>query len=249
MPDKTDTHSTPADTSRFATTHWSLVLAAGDSSSPQHEQALSILCKNYWFPLYAYLRRRGHNTHNAEDYTQMFFAQMLEKRYLRKVDPEPGRFRSFLLTAMKHFLANEYDRAHTLKRGGGKKHLSLDFQNAEDQYAREPCHHLSPEKLYEKSWALTVLERTMTRLEADYSDMNKQKLFGCLKVYLGAEGSSIPYRDVALELGMTEGAVKVSVHRLRKRCQELLRDEIAQTITRRDQVDEELQSLFSALSS
>ena len=248
MPSKTDTNSTPADTSRFATTHWSVVLAAGDSSAPQHREALSTLCQKYWFPLYAYLRRRGLNVHEAEDSTQMFFAQMLEKKYLREVDPKPGKFRSFLLTAMKHFLANERDRARAQKRGGGRRLLSLDFENAENQYAREPSHQLSPEKLYDKSWALTLLERTMDRLETEMANANKQKLFDCLKVYLGAEASSIPYRDVATELGMTGGAVKVSVHRLRKRCRELLRDEIAQTIIARDQIDEELRNLFSALT-
>ncbi len=247
MSDDSHASSTPTGTSRFATTHWSVVLAAGDSSSPQHREALSTLCQKYWFPLYSYLRRHGYAGHQAEDCTQAFFARMLEKKYLRQVGPKPGKFRSFLLTALKHFLANEYDRTRAQKRGGGRRLLSLDFENAENQYILEPSHQLSAEKLYEKSWALTVLERTMDRLETELASANKQKLFDCLKVYLGAETGSIPYRDVATELGVTEGAVKVSVHRLRKRCRELLRDEIAQTVTTSDEIDEELRNLFSAL--
>ena len=248
MSDDSHVSSTPTGTSRFTTTHWSVVWAAGDSSSPEHEQALSTLCQKYWFPLYSYLRRHGYDSHQAEDCTQSFFAQILEKKYLRQVGPKPGKFRSFLLTALKHFLANEYDRTRAKKRGGGRKLLSLDFENAESQYVLEPSHQLSAEKLYEKSWALTVLERTMGRLETELVSANKQKLFDCLKVYLGAKSSSIPYRDVATELGVTEGAVKVSVHRLRKKCRELLRDEIAQTVTTSDEIDEELRNLFSALS-
>ena len=249
MPNTNDMGLTPSDTSRFATTHWSVVLAAGDSASPEHEQALSRLCQTYWFPLYAYLRRRGHDRHQAEDLTQAFFVQMLEKKYLRQISPKPGKFRSFLLTALKHYLANEYDRDQAQKRGGGRKLLSLDFKNAEDRYILEPSHQLSAEKLYEKSWAITLLKQTMDRLETELASANKQKYFDYLKVYLGAETCSIPYRDVATKLGVTEGVVKVSVHRLRKRCRELLRDEIAQTVTSFDQIDEELHHLFSALGS
>jgi DNA-directed RNA polymerase specialized sigma24 family protein len=200
---------TPSGAGRFATTHWSVVLAAGDSSSPQHEQAISTLCRSYWYPLYAYLRRCGYNSHKAEDNTQAFFALMLEKKYLRQVDPKPGKFRSFLLTALKHFLANDYDRTQTLKRGGGRRRLSLDFKNAENQYIIEPSHQLSAEKLYEKSWAITVLNRTMDRLETELATANKQKLFDCLKIYLGAEAGSIPYHVVASELGITERLQKI----------------------------------------
>jgi RNA polymerase sigma factor (sigma-70 family) len=249
MSDNDNISQARSDADKFATTHWSVVLAAGDTSSPQHEQALSTLCQSYWYPLYAYLRRCGYDIHQAEDNTQAFFAQMLEKHYLRKVKPKPGRFRSFLLTAIKHFLANDYDRTQALKRGGGRRLLSLDFRNAENQYILEPSHQVSAEKLYEKSWAITVLERTMDRLETELASENKQKLFDCLKVYLGAEAGSIPYHDVASELGVTEGAVRVSVHRLRERFRELLREEIAQTVTTSGEIDEELHSLFSALSS
>jgi RNA polymerase sigma-70 factor (ECF subfamily) len=224
------------------------VLAAGKSSSPQHKQALGTLCQTYWFPLYAYLRRHGYNTNEAADYTQAFFTQMLEKHYLKKIKPSPGKFRSFLLASLKHFVANEHDRARAKKRGGGRTLLSLDFENAENQYALEPADHLSPEKLFEKSWALTVLKRTMDRLEAELAGKNKQKLFDHLRVYLAAEASSVPFREVATELGMTEGAVRVAVHRLRRRCRELLREEIAQTVASEDQIDEEIRGLFSALT-
>ena len=199
MPGNTDKSSTPADTSRFATTHWSVVLAAGKNSSANQKQALETLCQRYWFPLYAFLRRRGHDSHQAEDFTQAFFAHILEKHDLRAADPKYGKFRSFLLIRLKYFLADERDRAQAKKRGGGRKILSLSLQNAEGQYALEPADPLSPEMLFEKSWALTVLERTMDRLEAEMAKKNRQKLFEHLKVYLTAEKGVIPYQDMATE--------------------------------------------------
>ncbi|MFZ2147185.1 MAG: sigma-70 family RNA polymerase sigma factor [Sedimentisphaerales bacterium] len=247
MSDYTPTSSNLPGAGRFATTHWSVVLAAGRPKSASYKQALETLCRTYWFPLYAYIRRQGYDSHQAEDYTQAFFAGLLAKGGLRLADPKRGKFRSFLLASLKHFLSNELARARAKKRGGGQKALSLDFQNAESQYALEPCDELSPEKLFERSWALTVLYRTMARLQAEAISTNKQKLFDHLKVYLTAEKSSIPYRDVAAELDMAEGAVRVAVHRLRKRYRELLRDEIAQTVTSDDQIDEEIRDLFAAL--
>jgi len=248
MSDFTPTSSDLHGTSRFATTHWSVVLAAGQHTSGHYQQALETLCRTYWFPLYAYLRRQGYDTHQAEEHTQAFFARLLEKDGLRLADPKQGKFRSFLLTALKHFLANVSDRARAQKRGGGRKILSLDAENAEGKYALEPVDQLSPEKLFERSWALTVLERTIARLQAEAASTNKQKLFEHLKVYLTAERDSIPYRDVAAELDMTEGAVKVAVHRLRQHYRELLRDEIAQTVTTEEQIDEEIRDLFTALA-
>jgi len=248
MSDKNPKYSTPSGAGRFATTHWSVILAASDSASTQHEPALSTLCQTYWFPLYAYLRRRGFDTHQAEDYTQGFFAGILERKGLQKADPKYGKFRSFLLASLKNFLADEWDRAQAQKRGGNKKVLSLDFDTAANRYDREPAHHMSPEKLFERSWALTVLTRAMDRLKAESAASDKQQLFDCLKVYLAAEKEAVPYRAVAEELKMTEGVVKVTVHRLRRRYRELVRDEIAQTVATEAQVDEEIRDLFAALT-
>jgi len=239
--------SPPAGDGRFATTHWSVVLAAGHSSAVQHRPALSSLCETYWFPLYAYLRRHGHDSHQAADYVQAFFTRLLEKDYLKKVKPEGGKFRSFLLTALKHFIANERAHDAAQKRGGGRAVLSLDFESAEDRYALDPADNLSPEKLFERSWALTVLKQTMERLEAELVSKGKQKLFHQLKAYIAAETNAVPYSEVAAKLEMTEGAVRVAVHRMRKRCRDLLRDEIAQTVSSEDEIDEEIQGLFTAL--
>jgi RNA polymerase sigma-70 factor (ECF subfamily) len=234
---------------QFATTHWSVVLAAGKSSSAQQKKALETLCQSYWFPLYAFLRRRGYDSHQAEDYTQGFFADILEKHDLRAADPERGKFRSFLLATLKHFLSDERDRAYAKKRGGGRKLLSLDFQEAESQYHLEPADRLSPEKLFEKSWALTVLEKTMVSLRADSARRGKEDVFDHLKVYLTTEKDEIPYRDMAEKLKMSEGSVRVTVHRLRRHYREILRDEIAQTVATEDQIDEEIRQLFTALAS
>jgi len=223
-------------------------MAAGDSASTRHEPALSTLCQTYWFPLYAYLRRHGYDSHQAEDYTQGFFAGILERKGLQRADPKYGKFRSFLLASLKNFLADEWDRARAQKRGGDKKVLSLDFDTAASRYDREPVHALSPEKLFERSWALTVLTRAMDRLKAECTVSDKQRLFDYLKVYLTAEKDAGSYRHVAGELNMTEGAVKVAVHRLRRRYRELVRDEIAQTVTTEAQVDEEIRDLFDALA-
>jgi len=248
MSDKTPKCSTPSGAGQFATTHWSVILAAGDSASTQHEPALDTLCQTYWFPLYAYLRRRGYDTHQAEDYTQGFFAGILERKGLQRADPKYGKFRSFLLASLKNFLADEWDRARAQKRGGDKNVISLDFDAAASRYDLEPADRLSPEKLFERSWALTVLTRAMDRLKAESVASDKQRLFDRLKVYLAAEKDAVSYRDVAGELNMTEGAVKVAVHRLRRRYRELVRDEIAQTVTTEAQVDEEIRDLFAALA-
>jgi len=241
-------HSTPSGAGRFATTHWSIILAASDSASTQHEPALDKLCQTYWFPLYAYLRRRGYDSHQAEDYTQGFFAGILERKGLQKADPKYGKFRSFLLASLKNFLADEWDRDHAQKRGGDKKVLSLDFDAAASRYDQEPEHLMSPEKLFERSWALTVLIRAIDRLKAESAVSDTQQLFDCLKIYLTAEKGTVPYKNVAAKLNMTDGAVKVAVHRLRRRYRELVRDEIAQTVTTEAQVDEEIRDLFAALS-
>lgn len=233
---------------RFATTHWSVVLTAGKPESSGYENAMERLCQTYWFPLYVYLRRHGYARDRAEDYTQAFFTSLLDKHGLRLADPKRGKFRSFLLAALKHFLANEKARARAQKRGGDRKMLSLDLKDAENRYALEPRDELSPEKLFERSWALTVLERTMARLQSEADDAQKSKQFNHLKVYLTVDKSSVPYQKMADELEMTEVAVRVAVHRLRKKYRRLLRDEIAQTVTNEQQIDEEIRELFAALA-
>lgn len=241
-------NSAPPGAGRFATTHWSVVLSASRPESAHYQQALESLCRTYWFPLYAYLRRHGYDTHQAEDHTQAFLASLLAKHGLRLAEPKRGKFRSFLLAALKHFLANEHARAGAQKRGGGRSILSLDYRSAEAQYALEPRDELSPEKLFERSWALTVLDRAMARLEAEAAASKKPPQFDRLKAYLTAGKDAVAYHQVAAELKMTEGAVKVAVHRLRRRYRELLRDEIAQTVASEDQIDEEIRQLFAALA-
>jgi RNA polymerase sigma-70 factor (ECF subfamily) len=224
------------------------VRAAGKSSSAQQRKALEELCESYWFPLYAFLRRRGCDIHQAEDLTQGFFGQLLEKKDLGTADPKCGRFRSFLLVRLKGFLSDQHDRANAQKRGGGKKIVSLSVQTAEGQYALDPEDRLSPEMLFEKSWALTVLERTVDRLESEMAKANKQRLFEHLKVYLTTNKDAAPYEDMAKELDMTAAAVRVAVHRLRRRYRRLLRDEISQTVGDENQIDEEMECLFAALA-
>ena len=248
MSDNTTKSYSVSGAGRFATTHWSVVLQAGQPGAPGYQQALETLCRGYWFPLYAYLRRHGYDSHQAEDYTQAFFCKVLEKQVLRSADSKRGRFRSFLLATLKNFLADERDRVRAQKRGGGRKLLSIDFNEAENQYALEPADRLSPEKLFDKSWALTVLERTMACLKTELAGKNKKELFDHLKIYLTAEKGSIPYRDTAAELNMTEAAVRTAVHRLRRHYRKSLRDEIAQTVAAEDQIDEEIDDLFVALT-
>ena len=223
-------------------------MAAGDTSSTQHEQALSELCQSYWYPLYAYLRRRGYNSHQAEDYTQSFFAQIIEKKYLSQVEPKSGKFRSFLLVALKHFVSNQQASASAIKRGGSSQILSIDIETAEGKYSREPDFGLSPDKLFERSWALEILNKTMSRLEKELTNMNKKELFRTLKIFLVGDKEGLTYNDVAVILNMTEQAVKVAVYRLRNRYREMLREEIAQTVTTHEQINEEISALFDALS-
>ena len=232
---------------RFATTHWSIVLAAGQQRSAEARRALAALCETYWYPLYVYVRRQGYSANDAQDLTQEFFARLLEHNYLAAADREKGKFRSFLLASLNHFLAKEWRRAGAQKRGGGRVAISLDLASGESRYGLEPAHALTAEKIYERRWALTLLEQTLAKLRDEFSSGGKLKLFEHLKPYLGGEKGTVPYRQLAAELGMTEGAVKVSVHRLRRRCRELLRAEIAQTVAGPDEVDEELRDLFKAV--
>lgn len=233
----------------FATTHWTVVLAAGCRSTPQADVALEELCRTYWYPLYAYIRRRGHSTEDAEDLAQAFFARLLEKNYLEGLSSEKGKFRAFLLAALKHFLANEWDRANRQKRGGGATTLSLNWQSGDTRYQIDPADNLSPDKLYDRSWAVTLLERVITRLREESAADDKAKLFEQLKPFLMAGKSAIPYAEAAKVLDLTEGAVRVAVHRLRRRYRELLREEISQTLSNPAQVEEEMQALFSAFTT
>ncbi len=231
----------------FATTRWSLVLAAGRGDAPEAGAALAALCEVYWYPLYAYVRRSGHPVEEARDLTQEFFARLLEKRYLRAADSERGRFRSFLLVAFKRFLARERDRAGTLRRGGGRRRLSLDFEQGESRFRLEPATDVTAETIYERRWALTLLERVMDRLRDDVERSGKRDEFDRLKVFLTGEAAAPRYREVADATGTTEGAVKVAVHRLRRRFREAVLAEIAQTVTRPEDVEEELRHLFEAI--
>jgi RNA polymerase sigma-70 factor (ECF subfamily) len=232
----------------FATTRWSLVVAAQDRSQPEAGQALAELCRLYWYPLYGYIRSRGHGHDAAQDLTQEFFARLLEKDGLAAVDQNKGRFRSFLLAACQHFLANQHDHDHAQKRGGGRQSVSIDFRDADGRYAHEPAHGETPERLFERRWALALLERVLARLRGEYDGAGRGRLFDCLKARLTGD-RAVPHADVAAELGVTEGAVKVAVHRLRQRYRELLRDEIGQTLDDAGQVEEEIRALFAALAS
>ena len=208
------------------------------------DQALSTLCQTYWYPLYAYLRRRGHAREDTRDLTQAFFVKLLEEGTIRVADPSRGKFRSFLLTALKHFVTNHQRHAQTLKRGAGHSPTPLnflDFQIAEGRYAQELAHGATPEEVFERRWAFTVLEQVFDSLRREYADAGKGTLFGQLKPFLGGDTDTVSYRDIATTLEMTEGAVKVAVHRLRRRCRALLLAEIAHTVEDPADVDAELQ--------
>lgn len=225
-----------------------MVLAAGKNSSPQAARALGDLCQTYWFPLYAYVRRRGSFKEDAEDLVQAFFSKFLEKSYLDGLSAERGKFRAFLLASLKHFLANEWDKSQAQKRGGGAQHLSLDWQTADDRYSIEPASNESPDKLFDRQWALALLERVVLRLRQEAVSDGKEQFFDKLRGYLMVGEQVIPYSEAASSLGIDESAARVAVHRLRKRYRQILRDEIAQTISGPERIDDELRSLQAALA-
>ncbi|MBU6400465.1 MAG: sigma-70 family RNA polymerase sigma factor [Verrucomicrobia bacterium] len=233
---------------QFTTTHWSVVLRAGQDSSTQAQDALARLCQTYWYPLYAYLRRQGRSPEDAQDLVQEFFARLLEKHWLRAVAPEKGRFRSFLLVSLKHFVANEWDKMRAQKRGGGQTVVSLDAQSAEERYRFEPVDRLSADKIYERRWALTLLDRVLARLRDEQAAAGKGALFDALKEGLTGGRDSVGYADHAARLGLSEGALKVAAHRLRRRYRELLREELSQTVASAEDVEAELRALQLALS-
>ena len=233
---------------KFCTTHWSVVLNAGRDDSSA-EKALDELCRTYWYPLYAFARRKGFSSTDAQDLTQGFFARFIEKKYLNDVDRSKGRFRSFLLSSMTHFLLNEIDKNKTQKRGGEYKLISFDAESAEKRYSFEPYHNQSADKLFERDWALILLDNVLKHLREEYVDGGKEFLFQQLKEVLTTGKTLRTYAAIATQLGMTEAAVKVAVHRLRTRYRELIRAEIADTVSSPDEVDDELKHLFAVLSN
>lgn len=248
----TSTHPTPASSAPgdiFATTRWTVVLAAGRTATPQADGALEELCRTYWYPLYAYVRRQGHAREDAEDLVQGFFARFLAKNYLESLSAERGRFRAFLLAALKHFLANEWDKSQRQKRGGGAAALSLDWQTADTKFQVAATSEPGPDQAFDREWALALLERVITRLRAECAAAGKAESFDRLKPFLTLDRAAVPYAQAAVELGLAEGAVRVAVHRLRRRYRELLREEIAQTLADPAQVEEELRALFQAFSA
>lgn len=232
---------------RFPTTHWSVVMAAGRGDSPQAADALEQLCRTYWYPLYAFVRRQGHEAHDAEDLTQEFFARFLAKEYFGRADSAMGRFRSFLLACLKNFLREQQRQARRLKRGGGQTIISWDSRTAEERYRLEPVDPVTPEQVYDRRWALTLLETVLARLGQEQSGAGKQQVFTQLKEYLWGEARQTSYAQTAAHLGMTEGAVKVAVHRLRQRLRDLLREEVAHTVATGEEIDEELRHLIGVI--
>jgi RNA polymerase sigma-70 factor (ECF subfamily) len=238
----------PAARQVFATTHWSLVLTATRSDSTSAHVALSHLCAAYWYPLYAYVRRRGHSPQDAQDLTQEFFARLLEKNWLAQADRDRGRFRTFLLSALNHFLANEWDRAHAQKRGGTVQPIPLQLDTAETRYGQEPPDPATPEQIYERRWALALLDAVLNRLFEENRSDGKATFFEMLKPCLVGDREAQPYAALAAQLKMTEGAVKVAVHRLRRRYRQLLREEIAGTVESPGEIDGEMRHLLATLS-
>ena len=247
-PGPTSTGAEPPPRPVFVTTHWSLVVSAGRNDTPHARIALEKLCRAYWFPIYAFVRRQEHNPHDAQDLTQEFFARLLEKNQLAGADRNRGRFRSFLLAALKHFLANEWHKARAQKRGGGQVPIPIDASTAESKCGFEPADHLTAEKIYERRWALTLLDLVLRRLRDEYVRAGKENLFEQLKPTLTEASRSVRYMDIAARLGTSEGAVKVAVHRLRQRFREVLRAEIADTVASPGEVEDEIRNLFAALA-
>jgi RNA polymerase sigma factor (sigma-70 family) len=245
MPDSTITASSPPEQGGwFTTTHWSIVLAAQDPASPQAAEALEKLCRSCWYPLYAFVRRQGHDESSAKDLTQGFFARLLEKNYLAQVDQDRGKFRSFLLASLKHYMADERDKERAQKRGGGRVLLSLDETVGEDRYRAEPVDVMDAEKLYERRWALTLLDQARRRLKEEYQNAGKSELYQRLQEFDAGGNGNPPYADVAKDLGLSESGLRTSVFRMRNRHRELVREEVAQTVSSPQEIDEEIRHLI-----
>ncbi len=231
----------------FATTHWSVVLAAREEESPEATKALEQLCRAYWYPLYVYIRRRGYNPEDAQDLTQEFFAALLRKDYFRRADPERGRFRNFLLYSLQNFLINEWNRAKAVKRGGGAVMVPLAVDGAEKRYSGEPATLLTPERVYEKRWAMTLLEQALNGLEQEYAAAGNSRVFGELVELLWGKEAGISYSQVGERLGLSAGAARGAMHRLRVRFRERLRAEVAHTVADFGELEDELRHLLSAV--
>jgi len=244
----TSTPAPRASDAWFVTTHWSVVLSAQEKPSSTANPALETLCRTYWPPIYAFVRRQGYSPPDAQDLTQEFFSRLLEKDYMASVNSSKGRFRSFLLASLKHFLANEWDKARAQKRGGNRVLIPIHSGPAETAYGLEPVENITPETVFERRWALTLLELVLARLRAEQVRDGKVKLFEELKTTLTGERGALRYAEIGARLNLSEGAVKVAVHRLRKRYRELLREEIAHTVSGPEQIEGEIRALFCALA-
>jgi RNA polymerase sigma-70 factor (ECF subfamily) len=224
------------------------VLSAGEDSSPAARQALEQLCASYWYPLYSYVRRNGHRPHDAQDLVQEFFGRFLERKYLRHADRNRGRFRTFLLTSLKNFLVNEWNKANREKRGGGRQPISLDAEETETRFLAEPADERSPDKAFDRRWAMVLLGTVLNHLEAEFAAAERGQVFEELKSCLTGEDNESSYAEIGRRLGTTEGNLKVTVHRLRRRYRELLREEIGRTVDGPEAIDQEMRDLFAALS-
>jgi RNA polymerase sigma factor (sigma-70 family) len=236
---------------QFPSTQWNLVLLAGESCAEKSREALETLCRTYWYPLYAFVRRQGYGTEEAQDLTQAFFVRLLEKQYVRDYQKERGRFRSFLLASLQHFLANERDWARAQKRGGGASPLSLDalIGLGESRYSLEPRSDATPEKVFEKQWAIAVVDQVVGRLRAEAVQAGNSDQFDRFKSFLTADETRVPYRELAASLAVTEGSVKIAIYRLRRRFREVLREEIARTVTTPQDIQEEIRHLISVFGA
>jgi RNA polymerase sigma-70 factor (ECF subfamily) len=241
-------NNAPAAAGEFTTTHWSVVLSAGDAESPLALEALEQLCQSYWYPLYVYVRRQGFMPPEAQDLTQGFFHQLIEKTFLKDVDPSKGRFRSFLLAAIKHFIFNARKHERRLKRGGGQIVVPLDPNDAEARYLSEPAVDATPDRAFDRRWALTLMELGLRRLRQEYSETGKERLLGALKKFVSAEPEPGEYEALSQDLGLTKNAVGVAVHRLRHRYGELIRAEIASTVAQPVDVEAEMRYLLGLVS-
>jgi RNA polymerase sigma-70 factor (ECF subfamily) len=247
--DESDGHTEDRPQPLFVTTHWSVVLAAGHGDTTRADDALAHLCQTYWYPLYAYARRRGCSPPDAQDLTQEFFARLLAGNWVAEADRQRGRFRSFLLSAMKHFMANEWNKAQARKRGGGQTLLSLNDDSAENRYRLEPAEKATPESLFERGWALTLLEGVLARLEEEFRREGKQAWMEAMRPALTTDRGAIDYAEMAHKLGITETAARVAVHRLRQRYRRLVRAEVADTVASPEEVEAEMHHLFQVLTT